>query len=235
MKKIVFAALLFCAAVTLRASTAQEKLEVLAKGHITGVTGVKTSPDGSIKSLLIVGRAAINRVMDSDDAETSAREDAGINATAAFSEYLNKTVTVSHRRVTTTATASKAVEKDGQAQKSAAAETVNVKSQEFSSISKAAIAGMKEIYAGIHNNKYVIVYAWDKDECVQLRDVILTMSDTAQLAIKEAKDAESRLTTPAGTVQPPVPDRRSTGTSEVRPALELREGGTATPDAGRYL
>ena len=235
MKKLFVIAFLICAAMTLRADSAAEKLETLAKGHITGVTGIKTNTDGSIRSLLVVGRAPINRVLDADDAEASAREDAEISASAAFSEYLNKTVTVSRRRVVAVKTASATNAEDGKAEKTAAAEVVNVKSQEFSSLSKAALSGMKEIYAGIHNGKYVIVYAWDKDECVQLRDVILTMSDTTQSAIKEAKDAESRLAAPEGAVQAPVPDRRGGGSCEVRPAPVLREGGNAVPEAEKYL
>ena len=235
MKKLFVTAFTFCAAFTLFAASATEKLETLAKGHITGVTGIKTYADGSIRSLLVVGRAPVNRVPDADDAEAGAREDAGINASAAFAEYLNKTVTVSRRRVSATRTTSTANAKDGSAEKQATGETINVKSQEFSSLSKAALSGMKEIYAGIHDGKYVIVYAWDKDECVQFRDVILTMSDTAQLAIREAKDAESRLAAPAGSVQAPVPDRRGGGSCEVRPAPALKEGGTAAPDAEKYL
>ena len=235
MKKMLMIAFSLCAAATLFAANAAEKLEALAKGHITGVTGIKTYADGSIKSLLIVGRAPINRVMNTDDAEASAREDAGINASAAFSEYLNKVVTVSRRRVSATKTTSTANAQNGKAEKNDTAEVLNVKSQAFSSLSKAALSGMKEIYAGIHNGKYVIVYAWDKDECVQFRDVIITMSDTAQLAIKEAKDAESRLSAPDGAAQAPVPDRHSGNGSEVRPAPALKEGGTAAPDADKYL
>lgn len=235
MKKLSAIILALCAAVTLRAGSAQEKLETLAKGHITGVTGIKTYADGSIKSLLIVGRAPINRILDSDDAEASAREDANIAATAAFAEYLNKTVTVSRRSVNAVKTTSGADAKGGSVEKNATAEVVNVKSREFTSLSQAALSGMKEIYAGIHNGKYVIIYVWDKEECVQFRDVILTMSDTAQLAIKEAKDAESRLAAPDGAIQTPVPYRRGNSGSEVRPATTLKEGGTVAPDADKYL
>ena len=235
MKKMLTIAFSLCAAATLFAADAAEKLENMAKGHITGVTGVKKYPDGSIRSLLIVGRAPINRILDSDDAEASAREDANINASAAFSEYLDKVVTVARRSTNNTKTTTSGVEKNGQVEKVQTAEVINVKSREFMSLSKAALSGMKEIYAGIHNNKYVIIYAWDKEECAQFRDVILTMSDTAQLAIKEAKDAESRLAAPDGSIQAPVSDRRGGSGSAIRPAPALKEGGTAAPDADKYL
>lgn len=234
MKTGVVVAVLLAACVAC-AQSAQDKLESLAKGRISGVTGVKKNPDGSVKSLLIIGRAPLNKLMDSDEAEENAREDANINASAAFSEYLDKTVTVSRKRSTRTATSSVASEKDGATTKAATAETINVKSQEFTSISKAALAGMKEIYAGVHNNKYVIIYAWDKAECKQLKDVIFTMSDTAQTAIKEAKDAESRLAAPTGSYQPPVRPKGEPPRGHRRNPPAVQEGGSASADAGDYL
>ena len=235
MKKlnVVLALLLMAGAVL--ADPVQGKLEALAKGRISGVTGIKKNSDGSVKSLLIIGRASLNKLLDADEAEQSAREDAGINASAAFSEYLNKNVTVSRRRSTMTATSSGGTEKDGATSSSASARTINVKSQEFSSLSKAAVAGMKEIYAGVHNNKYVIIYAWDKEECKQLKDVIITMSETAQTAIKEAKDAESRLKAPAGSYQAPVSSRSEEKKRRVRKPSTAKEGGSASADAGDYL
>ena len=92
---------------------------------------------------------------------------------------------------------------------------------------------MKEIYAGIFNNQYVIVYAWDKEECKQLKDVIFTMSETAQTAIKEAKDAESRMFAPTGMKQKPVHSRGQQ--SGKRPSRAIEEGGSASADAGDYL
>ena len=97
-----------------------------------------------------------------------------------------------------------------------------------------AIAGMKEIYAGVHNGKYVIIYAWDKAECKELEGVIMTMSETAQKAVKEAKDLESRMTAPAGTPQPPVRVNNGKG-SKRRGAPAIQEGGSASDDAGDYL
>lgn len=235
MKTGVVVAVLLAACVAC-AQSAQEKLESLAKGRISGVTGIKKDADGSVKSLLIIGRAPLNKLMDDDEAEENAREDANINASAAFSEYLDKTVTVSRKRSTSAATSTSASEKDGATSKTATAETVNVKSQEFTSISKAALAGMKEIYAGVHSNKYVIIYAWDKSECKQLKDVIFTMSETAQTAIKEAKDAESRLSAPVGSYQPPVrPKGEPPRHHNRRSAPAVQEGGSASADAGDYL
>ena len=235
MKKMRIIAVLCLMTGMALADSAQEKLEALAKGRISGVTEIKKAEDGSIKSLLIIGRAPINRQLDADEAESEARENAGINASAAFSEYLDKSVTVAKRRSTATATSSSGKESNGQVAKSASAETVSKRSEEFASLSKAAISGMKEIYAGVHNNKYVIIYAWDKAECKQLKDVILTMSETAQTAIKEAKDAESRLHAPVGSYQAPVQSRDDRGASATRPAGQIQEGGSASPDAGNYL
>ena len=115
------------------ADSAQEKLEALARGRISGVTGIKKADDGSVRSLLIIGRANLNKLLDADEAEENAREDAEINASAAFSEYLNKTVTVSRQRSTRSSASSSAKEQDGAVAKTAAAETISVKSQEFSS------------------------------------------------------------------------------------------------------
>lgn len=226
---VVLAAVTF----SLLGNSANEKLEALAKGKISGVTGIKKNEDGSIRSLLIIGRANLNRLLDEDEAEESAREDAEINASVAFSEYLDKSVTVARKRSNVTATSSSKTEKNGEVSGSSTADTISVKSQEFSQISKAIISGMKEIYAGIHNGKYVIIYAWDKAECAQLKDVILTMSETAQTAIKEAKEAESRIYAPTGSHQKPVPSKG--GKSSKRPSRAIEEGGSASADAGDYL
>ena len=216
------------------AGSAAAKLEAMGKSRISGVTGIKKNADGSIRSLLIIGRANLNKLMDEDEAEENAREDAAINASTAFAEYLNKSVSVSRRRINATKTVSSATDANGQVNKSGSAETISVKSQEFASMSKAAIAGMKEIYAGVHNSKYVIIYAWDKAECKQLEGVIMTMSETAQKAVKEAKDLESRMTAPAGTPQPPVRVNNGKG-SKRRGAPAIQEGGSASDDAGDYL
>lgn len=231
--KIICCTLLVSISCVVFASSAKSKLEAIAKGKISGITRVKKNDDGSIRSLLIIGRANLNKLMDEDDAEENAREDAEINASAAFSEYLNKTVSVSRKRLTAAKTTSSATDSNGQITQGSSAEKISVKSQEFTSISKAAIAGMKEIYAGIHNNKYIIIYAWDKDECKRLKDVILTMSETAQTAIKEAKDAESRITAPAGSYQAPVHTRKRS--RQRRKGGTIQEGGSASSDAGNYL
>lgn len=231
--KIICCALLASIACGVFAGSAQSKLEAIAKGRISGVTGIKKNDDGSIRSLLIIGRASFNKLMDEDDAEENAREDAEINASVAFSEYLNKTVSVSRKRSTAAKTTSSAADSNGQVTSSGTAEKISVKSQEFASISKAAVAGMKEIYAGVHNNKYVIIYAWDKSECKQLKDVVLTMSETAQTAIKEAKDAESRISAPAGSHQAPVRSNEQRGNR--RNGGTVQEGGSASDDAGDYL
>ena len=216
------------------AGSAAAKLEAMGKSRISGVTGIKKNADGSIRSLLIIGRANLNKLMDEDEAEENAREDAAINASTAFAEYLNKSVSVSRRRINATKTVSSATDANGQVNKSGSAETISVKSQEFASISKAAIAGLKEIYAGVHNSTYVIIYAWDKAECKQLEGVIMTMSETAQKAVKEAKDLESRMAAPAGTPQPPVRVNNGKG-SKRRGSPAIQEGGSASDDAGDYL
>jgi len=232
--KVIFCVLLSIIISSVSAGSAQAKLEALAKGRISGVTGIKKNDDGSIRSLLIIGRASFNKLMDVDEAEENAREDAEINASVAFSEYLNKSVTVSRHRSTATKTGSAAVEQNGNVNKAAAAETISVKSQEFASLSKAAVAGMKEIFAGVYNEKYVIIYAWDKAECAQLKDVVITMSETAQTAVKEAKDTESRLVQPSYVRQEPVENRNGSGSSR-RPAAKVEEGGSASDDAGDYI
>ena len=230
---IVMAALLL-GGIAFADSATDAEFEKMAKSRISGVTRPKKNPDGSIKSLLIIGRASLNRLLDADKAEENAREDAEINASTAFAEYLNKNVTVSRRRFTGTSASTNASEKNGDTSNSEGVRTINVRSQEFASLSKAALAGMKEIYAGVFNNKYVIIYAWDKAECKQLNDVILTMSETAQTAIKEAKDAESRATAPAGSYQAPV-QRRSEPAKSRRSSSSVQEGGSASSDAGNYL
>ena len=138
---------LLLTAVFVFAESANETLEAMAKGRLAGVTNVKKNPDGSIKSLLIIGRAPLNKLLDDDEAEADAKEDAAINANESFAEYLNKTVTVSRSRGTSTGTMSSGTEKDGAVSKSGNATKISAKSKEFSSISKAALAGMKEIYA----------------------------------------------------------------------------------------
>ena len=102
-------------------------------------------------------------------------------------------------------------------------------------MSKAAIAGMREIYAGVFNNEYVIIYAWSKDECKQLKDVIMIMSETAQTAVKEAKDLESRSTAAPGSVQAPVESARSTKEKKQRRGRNIKEGGSASADANEFL
>ena len=230
---IVMAALLL-GGIAFADSATDAEFEKMAKSRISGVTRPKKNPDGSIKSLLIIGRASINRLLDADRAEEDARENAGINASELFTEYLNKNATFSRIRQSGTAASSSAAEKNGETSQSEDVKTINVRSKEFASLSQAAIAGMKEIYAGVFNNKYVIIYAWDKEECKQLNDVILTMSETAQTAIKEAKDAESRLTAPAGSYQAPV-ERRSEPARSRRDSSTVTEGGSASSDAGKYL
>ena len=102
-------------------------------------------------------------------------------------------------------------------------------------MSKAAIAGMREIYAGVFNNEYVIIYAWSKDECKQLKDVIMIMSETAQTAVKEAKDLESRSTAAPGSVQAPVESASSTKEKKQRRGRNIKEGGSASADANEFL
>lgn len=231
--KIICCAMLASITCVVFANSAKTELEQMAKGRISGITKLKKYSDGSIRSMLIIGRANFNKLMDPDDAEATAREDAETNASVAFTEYLNKNVSVSRKRTNTTKTTSVAVDNNGQVAQGGTAEKISVNSQEFASMSKAAIAGMKEIYAGVHNKKYVIIYAWDKEECKQLKDVILTMSETAQTAIKETKDAESRITAPAGAYQPPVRTRGRSGAR--REDGTVQEGGSASSDAANYL
>ena len=69
----------------------------------------------------------------------------------------------------------------------------------------------------------------------QLKDVIFTMSETAQTAIKEAKDAESRLSAPEGTYQPPVRPKGEPPRNHKRKSSPVKEGGSVSADAGDYL
>ena len=216
------------------ADSVKAKLEEMAKGRISGVTAPKKNEDGSIRSLIIIGRANLNKIMYEDEAEEEAREDAEINASTAFAEYLNKSVSVSRRRTKATNTASSATENNGDVKRKGSSDTISVRSQDFAAISKAAIAGMKEIYAGVHNDKYVIIYAWDKAECKQLDEVIMIMSETAQKAVKEAKDLESRLAAPVGAPQLPVRGSEE-DVSKRRRTVKIKEGGSASSDAGNYL
>lgn len=234
MLKIICYTLLLGISCSVFANSAKSKLEALAKGRISGVTNPKKNPDGTLRSLLIIGRANFNKLMDEDEAEEDARENANINASIALSEYFNKVVTVSRKRKTATLTKSSASQQGENVNKNASVDTINVKSQEFSSLSKAAIAGMKEIFAAVYNNKYVIIYAWDKEECKQLKDIIITMSETAQTAIKEAKDAESRLHAPTGTPQQPVSNSNN-GTSKKQRNSSVSDGGSASSDADNYI
>ena len=221
--KIICYTLLLGISCSVFANSAKSKLEALAKGRISGVTNPKKNPDGNF-----------NKLMDEDEAEEDARENANINASIALSEYFNKVVTVSRKRKTATLTKSSASQQGENVNKNASVDTINVKSQEFSSLSKAAIAGMKEIFAGVYNNKYVIIYAWDKEECKQLKDIIITMSETAQTAIKEAKDAESRLHAPTGTPQQPVSNSNN-GKSKKQRNSSVSDGGSASSDADNYI
>lgn len=70
-----------------------------------------------------------------------------------------------------------------------------------------------------------------------MKDVIITMSETAQTAMKEAKDLESRRLQAPGTRQAPVRNSDGGSSSSKKRARnrKVKEGGSYSSDASKYF
>ena len=136
----------------------------VAEGYQTGVTSIKQDPTtGAIVSVVVVGRANINRGLPSVQAERQASRAAQLNAQGEFRQWLHaKTRMVASDNLTVAVyTKGEADGELGAASAQTKTDTKQITKEQVKTVAEGFVRGLQQIAAGVNaRGQFVAVYGW---------------------------------------------------------------------------
>lgn len=150
-----------------------DPITTLIQSELTGVQNVKKNDDGTIRSLTVIGQAAISRALPMAKAKQVASAAAVRNAKAEFAKFLKTEVTASSAQdgSVTIATKGAAGGDEGEAKSIETADAIDVSSEKYAEFAAAAITGLQQIGAGVWEGTYKVVMGWDVEAARQVKQL----------------------------------------------------------------
>ena len=166
------------------APAVQSPTDKLIEGYQTGVTNIKQDPTtGAIVSLVVVGRANINRGLPSVQAERWASRAAQLNAQGEFRQWLHSETRMVASDDLTVAVYTKG-EADGELGAASAqtkTDTKQITKEQVKTVAEGFVRGLQQIAAGVNTRgQFVAVYGWSAARTKALDGVEALMRPAVQ-------------------------------------------------------